>query len=128
MKLPKTLGACADRLFAIKEAKGELERKISVLDDERKAIEERLIAELPKSDAGGVLGKLCKAVITRKDVPTVKDWDPFYAYVLRTKDFSLLQRRVGELAIKERWDAGETVPGVEPFTVVKVSVTKLGGK
>ena len=127
MKTPKTLGACADRLFGIKEAKGKLEAQIKTLDEEKRAIEEKLIADLPKSDAGGVLGKLCRAAITKHDVPTVKDWDAYYAFILKHKDFSLLQRRVGEAAVKERWEAGEKVPGVEPFTVIKVSVTKLGG-
>lgn len=124
MKVPKALGACADRLMVLREKKAKLTREIEKLEEERRAIEERLIDELPKDEASGVVGKIAKAVVTRREVPTVKDWDRLYDYVLMNKDFSLLQRRVSESAVKERWEAGETVPGVDKFTVIGVSITK----
>ena len=46
------------------------------------------------------------------------------AHIRKTKDFSLLQRRLAAPAIKERWEAGKKVPGVEPFAILKVSVVK----
>lgn len=128
MTTPETLGACADRLYDIKCEKAALQKQIDTLDEERKAIEEKLIQSLSKSDAGGVLGHKARAAVSTKEVPTVKDWPALYAEILRTQDFSLLQRRVGEAAVAERWAMGEVVPGVEPFQVIKVSVTKLGSK
>jgi hypothetical protein len=64
-------------------------------------------------------------VVQTKVVPQVQDWPTLHKYILRTKDFSLLQRRLSESAIKERWDDSKKVPGVEPFNAVKVSVTKV---
>jgi hypothetical protein len=32
---------------------------------------------------------------------------------------------VGEAMVKEIWDSGKTVPGVEPFTVITVSLNKI---
>lgn len=125
VKIPKTLGACADRLYAIKLAIGELNHKSGELEAEAKAIKEHLIATLPKSDAKGVLGKVARVAVTTKQVAAAKDWDEFYKHVIKTKDFSLMQRRLSDAAIRERWDAGKKVPGVEPFTVVSVSVTKV---
>lgn len=125
MKIPKTLGACADRLYQIREEQALLNKQVEVLQAEAAAIKEHLIANLPKSDAQGVLGKQARAAITTKQVPSVKDWDAFYKLILKSKDFSLLQRRVSDAAVRERWEAGEKVAGVEPFTVVNVSVTKL---
>lgn len=125
MSLPKTLGACADRLHLIRDAKALLQKQIDELDEERKAIEAKLIEELPKSDAGGITGKLAKVVIIRDAVPQAEDWDAFYKYVLKTRDFSLLQRRLSTSAIAEQWEGGKKIPGVKAFQVVKVSVTKV---
>jgi hypothetical protein len=125
IKVPKTLGACADRLFTLKAQLAALNMQAEALDAERKAIQERLIADLPKSEAAGIAGRLARATVVTKEVPTVKDWTAFYKTILKTKDFSLLQRRVSDAAVRERWEAGKKVPGVEPFTVVTVSVTKL---
>ena len=57
--------------------------------------------------------------------PTVEDWDKFYSYILKTKDFSLLERRPGKAAIKERWDDGKQVPGIAHYPVDKLSFTKV---
>lgn len=124
-QVPKTLGACADALYKLKEQKTDLNRQITAIEEQEKLVKEHLIQNLPKDDARGVMGKLSKASIVTKVIPTANDWDAFYKYVLKKKDFSLMQRRLSEGAIRERWEAGEKLPGVEPFNVVTVSVTKL---
>jgi hypothetical protein len=124
-KVPRTLGACADRLFELRTAAAVLNHQLEELDAERKLVQEHLIDNLPKSEARGITGKHARATIVTKEVPTVKDWGKLYAMVIKTKDFSLLQRRVSDAAVRERWEAGKKVPGVEAFTTVAVSVTKL---
>jgi hypothetical protein len=125
MKIPKTLGLCADKLLELREAKSALQKQIDGLEENEKALKDHLIENLSANDSTGVLGKRCRAAITVKTVATVKDWDQLYKLILKTKDFSLLQRRVGDAAVRERWEAGETVAGVEPFLVKQVSVTKI---
>lgn len=56
--------------------------------------------------------------------PHVTDWPKFYEYILETKDFSLLERRPGRAAVKERWEDDVVVPGVEKFPVYKLTRTK----
>lgn len=123
--VPKTLGACADRLYAIKAEVNALNKQIDQLKAEASSINDHLINVLPKDDARGIFGKVARAVITTKQVASVKDWEAFYKHILKTKDFSLMQRRVADTAVRERWDGGERVPGVEPFTVKIVSLNKV---
>ena len=123
--IPKTLGACADMLLKLAEQKSKAQQVVDAIDQHEKLIKEHLIQNLPKEDSDGVVGKLAKAVIKKKPVPQVKDWPAFYKHVLKTKDFSLMQRRVSEAAVRELWESGKTVPGVDKFTVVTVSVTKV---
>ena len=122
--IPKTLGACADKLFELREKYHRLEREAGNLRAHSNAIQEHLIEELPKDSAEGIVGKRARATVTMKRFPTVADWGKFYKYISKNKAFELLQRRVSEAAVKERWEAGKQVPGVEPFNKAVISVTK----
>lgn len=123
--IPKTLGACADTLYATREQRLTEQKDVAALGDYEKAIKEHLIAVLPKSDARGVSGKVAKATIVTKTIPIVEDWDAFYKYVKKTGQFELLQRRLNDAAVQERWEAGKKIPGVGVFNAVSVSVTKV---
>ena len=124
-KFPKALGACADRLFTLREQRLNAQKEVDKLASEESAIKEHIINTLPKSEASGVAGKLARVTVVTKQVPQVKDWDKFYAHVKKTGQFELLQRRLTDAAIKERWEAGKQVPGVESFNAVTVSINKL---
>jgi hypothetical protein len=57
--------------------------------------------------------------------PRVTDWSVYWKYVLKTKDLSLVERRPGKAAIKERWEDGKEIPGVDKFPVYKLSKRKV---
>jgi hypothetical protein len=120
-----TLAGAADELYTIREQRLKLQKQVDALAAEETVLRDYLINNLPKTEATGVAGKLARATIVTKPVPQVKDWDRFYAYVKKTNSFELLQKRLGEGAIKERWEAGKDVPGVEKFNAVTVSLNKV---
>lgn len=124
-KFPKSLGACADRLYALREKRLAMQREVDLVEEEEKALKEHLINVLPKSEASGVSGKTANVKIVTKEIPQVKNWPSFYAFVKRNGAFELLGKRLVDSAVKERWEAGEKVPGVESFTAVTVSITKI---
>lgn len=123
-KIPKTLGECADKLHALAGEKKIAQSVVDKIDAEEKIIEAHLLEELPKQKQEGVVGHAAKANIKKEDIPTLKDPDKFYAFVLKTKDFSLLQRRLARNAIRELWDQGKKVPGVDTFIHKYINVTK----
>lgn len=126
--VPVALGALADHLYAVRENRLAIERAAAKLQGEEAAIREHLIATLPKAElATGIAGAIGRVTIKPDQVPRVADWPKLYAHVKKTGAFELLQRRLNEGAVKERWEAKTPVPGVEPFTVFKVSVTKVKG-
>lgn len=124
-KFPKTMGACADRLYELRQKRLEEQKKVDLIEAEEKALKEHIIQNLPKSEASGVAGKVARVTVVTKEVPQVDDWDSFYKYVKRTGAFDLMQRRLTEAAVKERWEAGEEIPGVKHFQVVTVSINKV---
>lgn len=118
------MGACADLLYTAREERLKAQKVVDELAKREAAIREHIINNLPKSDTGAS-GKLARVSVVTKQVPQVKDWDEFYKHVKKTGQFDLMQRRVSDTAVKERWENGKVVPGVEAFGVVSVSINKL---
>ena len=124
--VPTALGELADHLYGVREKRLEIERSVDRLKAEEAAIKEHLIATLPKKElASGIAGAIGRVTIRPGVVAQLKDDAKLYAYIKKTGDFDLLQRRLNEGAVKARWEAGKAVPGVEPFDVLKVSVTAV---
>lgn len=122
---PKSLGACVDRLRAL-DAKADLiKHQLKEVEDEYSALEAHLIASIPKEDLQGATGRTARVELDRKTVPTAKDWDAIYAYIKKTGAWELLHKRLSSTACNERWAAKRTIPGVEPFTVVKLKLSVL---
>ena len=124
-KFPKALGACADKLFELRNKRLAEQKKVDEIAAEETALKNHIIENLPKSEASGVAGKLARVTVVTKQVPQVKDWDAFYKYVKKTGSFDLMQQRLIDGAIKERWEAGKEVPGVGHFNAVSVSINKV---
>jgi len=124
-KFPKAIGACADKLYQLRERRLMMQKEVDLVEEEEKALKEYLISTLPKSEANGVAGKVARVTVVTKPVPQVKDWDLFYKYVKKSGEFELMQRRLSDTAIRERWEAGKQVPGVESFNVVSISINKV---
>jgi hypothetical protein len=122
---PKVLGKLADELYSLREAKAKLNKQVAKLEEREGVVRETLIENLPKSSATGVSGQRANAKVVTKQEPQAKDWPTIYKWILKTKDFSVLNRAVNRASVRERWEDGRKVPGIEPFTVVSVSVTAI---
>lgn len=126
MKFPKSMSACADMLYDLRQERLAADKAAAKLKEEENALVEHIISSLPK-DSGGAVGKHHKVETYNAEKLVVKDWDQLYKYIKRTGRFELLQKRLGEGAAQELIDDRKVVPGVEPFTVVKVSLTAARG-
>lgn len=122
--VPASLGACADLLYELRAERLALDKQIEDLRAHETRVREHLEAELAAQGLTAVVGATARAGLTTTQIGHVKDWDAFTNHLIVTQDFSLLQRRLNDAACRERWEAGETVPGVEPFPVTKISLTK----
>lgn len=124
-KFPKTMGACADRIYELRRTRLDAQKEVDKIAAEEAALKEHIINSLPKSEASGVAGKVARVTVVTKELPQVKDWEAFYKYVKRTGSFDLMQRRLTDSAVKERWEAGKEIPGVEHFNAVTISINKV---
>jgi len=125
IRIPKTMGACADLLFKTRRDRLKLAKAADALKADEVLIQEYIIKNLPKSRATGVSGKLATVTIKKKRIPVVVDWKKFYEHIRKTKNWDLMQRRLSNAAIEERWEAGKKVPGVDTHTIVSVGLSKI---
>ena len=124
MAYPKTIGACIDLCYDLRAKRLEIEKKADTLKEEQKGLEEHIIQTFDKTDIDGAKGSKATAAITRTTVPSIIDYAAFAAYILKTKQLDLLERRASKSACQARWDDKVVVPGVEPFVKIGLSLTK----
>jgi hypothetical protein len=130
-KMPKTLAQVADMLYETRAKRYEINATVAVLEKVEACLRERLINELPKSNATGIRGKVANVKVETKTVPKLADFDALVGYIAKEHKknpgiAALIQRRVNDATVKEMWAAGKSIPGVEPLDVPTVSCTKAG--
>ena len=114
MAEPQKLGTLIDNMQKIRVERAALAKKDKELEDKlndlEKDVKERLLAEgMDKAS-----GKLATASLKRSLVGNVKDWEKVYAYVKRSGNFQLFQRRLSDAAYREILEKkGADIPGIE---------------
>lgn len=124
-KKAKSIGHRADFLYTADEDRLTLQREVDAMKKFLSKLEKWFIQNLPEGDATGIAGKVARVQIKQKERPSVMNWDKFYDHIRKNKAFELLNRAVNIKAVKERWEEGREVPGVEKFFYKDVSVTKV---
>lgn len=127
---PKTLAECGDQLYSTREQRLALQKQVDELQAQETFLRDHLINNLPKSNATGVAGKLVRVAIETKTVYTAKDWDAVRLYIKghATKNpgvWGLMNKALNQATVKEMYEAGKKIPGVESLEVKVVSVNKL---
>ena len=130
-KAPKSLAVCADQLFSTRNQRLALQKQVDELASQESILREHLIDNLPKSDATGITGKLVRATIEVKTVYTAKDWDATHDYILKNAKknpgvWALMNKALNAKGVKEMFESGVKVPGVETLDVKVVSLNKVG--
>jgi hypothetical protein len=121
------LGQVVDAYKELRDVRLAMEKETELVASAERRFKEHLVQSLSKSDEAGVFGLKYKAKHTTKRIPKVMDegWGKLYSFIQQTGRFDLLQRRLGDKAVMEMIEAGETVPGVETMLVSDISVTKV---
>jgi hypothetical protein len=127
-KIPKSLSQCADLYYQLRTKRYAMQHEVEAVKKQENELFEHLLKNLPYSETRGIAGKIARVTVDKKSVAAVKDWPKFYAYIKKTGSFDLLQRRLAEGAVKERWDADKVIPGVGKDTIKTLSVNALKQK
>lgn len=122
----KELGDLLDMHAKFKEARLKIDKESDLLKKVESGAEQLVIRQLRAQEVGAAGGVTITARLAPvKYVPQVADWSKLQAYIAETKDFSLLQKRMSDAAVRERWEDGVILPGVEKFPVYSLSYSRI---
>jgi hypothetical protein len=128
LKLPKSMGACADLLYDTRQKRLLADKVAQELKAEEERIKSHIIDNLSKDDTGAA-GKRYRVQVVRKKKYRVDPtkWEPFFKWVSKNSRWDLIQKRISDDAVKATVEEGKKkIPGVVPFDYVSVSLTKVG--
>lgn len=120
-----------DQIDKIRAADLEIAATNKLLTEQKRRrakLEDRLLRSFDKDDIDGCKGKTGVASLRRLRIPQIKNLRRLHKYILKHDALDLLQNRVSSKAYMARLEEGESVPGVEVFTKVSISVRKRGSK
>ncbi len=122
----KPLGNLIDQLNTIRETKRKLQEKIDEQDAAYKALEEQLMGRLDAEGMDKATGKTATISVSSSTSFSIKDDSKFFAWMARTKNFQLMQRRISDPAAREvlEMKRGE-IPGLEAFTKKRLNLRAL---
>lgn len=118
------LAALADAWQSKRQERLALQKQVDALQKEENDFKAQLIQGLQAATIRAIGGALGTATLTRKREPAMADWDTLYAHIQATGEFDLMYRRVNAAAVKERWEHGVEVPGVQAIEITDLSWSK----
>lgn len=111
MKLNE-LTSTIQKYNTIRTQRLELDKRSEEMKAEEEMLRTLVMKELLGRDKVLFMGGGGKAEIRMQSVAQVADWDTFYHHIQATGEFDLLHKAVTLSACKERWEAGNEIPGV----------------
>lgn len=124
VKTARAMANLADKWYAARTKRLAVQRDLNKLEEIERELKKALLESMIASKVGTIGGKLVEVTHEVEDKPSVEDWPKLWKHIIKTKEFYLIQRRVGEAAVKERWEEGVDIPGVVAFPVDKLSYSK----
>ena len=123
---PEELGVLADDFEMVYQKRLAADKVAAELKTAESQLKAALIREMTDSKLSAVGGRKVRLTIEKIEIPTAQDWEKVWAHIRETGDFSLLEKRLGKAAVKERWENGEEVPGVIHFPDFKLHRSTAG--
>ena len=137
MANPKTLGACVDKLYRIKEKKTDLSRLIAKVaaketrqlekaGKEYQELEAHITGLLKKEKSKGTKGKIAQVSIKKTNSPNISDRKKLAQFIIDNEAYELISS-ISAPAWRTYLEDGKKVGGVTKFPQNKLSLTKLLG-
>ncbi len=132
-KPPAGLGKKIDRFFKLRKERLDLEKKAGKIKVKESDVRDDLIIMMDKAKLTAATEASGTVSITRPEIGRVDDWAALYAWIKRNNAFELLQRRLNQSDLDERYElkpvlAKNGIPGISKVTVVKFHATAKKGK
>lgn len=120
-----TAAQLADLYFEAKNERLQFAKQLEEMDRREKDLRQQVIAALNNEGVEGVSTKKVRVTLVSKIFPKVVDWEQVQKYIKKTNNWFVMQRRLSDAAIKEIWEDGKQIPGIESDSILVLSVNKV---
>jgi hypothetical protein len=119
------LGNEIDAIWKLREDKRAMDTAVKAVEKEIESLEAALLERLDNEGLDKASGKMGTISIGESLNGTIEDWDAFTAYLAKSKNFQLIQKRISDPAYRELLGMGKPIPGVKPFTKRKLNLRSI---
>lgn len=111
-----------EELMLVREAKRELDSELKQAKEMEEQLKREIIQLMTEQGLDAFRNSHCQITKLAANKPSLEDYDALCNYIMETKSFDLLQKRLSSVAVNERWEAGLVVPGVGVFHDIALRV------
>lgn len=116
-------GELVDRYIKTKVQRLKAQAEVTKLEEQEKNLKKLLIEIAISAKVQSLGGSIGTVNYKRHMKPKVEDWEKLYEYIMKHGAFELIQRRIGEKAVEERWEDGIVIPGVVKFPIDDLTIS-----
>lgn len=124
VKTARAMANLSDKWWALRARRLEMEKEVADVKKEENQAKAALIASLVSTGTTAIGGKNVRVSHIVKVKPIATDWSKVWQWAVDNDAPDLFQRRLGEKAVKERWEDDTNIPGIEEFLVDDISYSK----
>ena len=100
-----------------------LDKQAEQMKEHEEILKKAIIAKYQEQGLTLLGSKLGVVKLSEADEPVAQDWIAVWDFIRENNAFELLHKRLTNTAVKERWEAGEEIPGVGKQKVYRLSVS-----
>lgn len=100
------------------------QKEVDALEVVEKDLKQKVLDSLRKNPSKAVSNGDRLFQLVPGTEPSPEDWGKIWKHIQKTGEFELVQRRLNNTAIKERWELGVKIPGVGSIPTETLSDTK----
>lgn len=109
----------------LKDRKDNLNAQLKETKEEESILENVIIKKMEEQGLTRLANDNCSVTVKQELVPQAEDWESIQNYVMETKDFSLLHRRISSASWNESIKLGKDIPGIKPIELTKLNMRRL---
>ena len=117
----QTMDELLTELTEVRTSLKGLQEKERGFKSRKMELEAKIVSTLKQQGIDRVGNDGCTVSIKEEIVPTVQNWDEVYKYLIQTKQFELIQKRMSATAFRELLQMGMNVPGVKATELTRVN-------
>lgn len=119
-----SLGKLIDNLYKLRAKRIEKQHEVDDLKKEEDENVKLIMMKMEESGLESVSGRTATFSTYETTVPKLVDYNALIGYIKDSGHIHLLGRRVSATAYRELYELEGGVPGVEPYTFSKHSLTR----